>query len=773
LIRRTRILLCILFLTLAATCGAIFWLPQVEAQEDFFLSVSPNLVAVNQGGSVQCVVRVESLDGFNEEVSLSISYLSLPSGFGASISPSPIIPPPDGSAYSVVTINVGLTVTAGPQSLLIYGSGGGITRSTVLNVQVRVAGTASYAISVSPSYRTITAGDAMTFAVTVSSTNGFDDSVDLFLEELPYEADAYFNPDTVDIAPSTPDTSTLLISTDTDLAEGVYYWAIFGVPVSYYYYVTNTSIITVSVTEAPDFGLSISPSTRTISPGDTAEYMVSLMRTGGFASSVALSISGLPDEADGFFDPESIRGSETSELTIDTTSDIGAGNYTFTVTGTGGGKTRTKTAKLAVSVVSDFALDVTPQSQTASLGQSVIYVVTVTSQNNFNSPVVLSLSGYPAGLTPTFNPASVTPPKNGAQTSVLMITVASGTVQGSYALNVMGAGGGLTHSKQIVLTVGVGADFSISAEPSTLSVTVGSGGTSTIRVASMNNFNSQVSLALSSVPSGISASLNPLLVIPQANGFAISILTVNVPAGAAGGTYTLLVTGTSGSLSRAATVTLNVISGCLVATATYGSELSPEVQFLREFRDRGVLTTFAGSQFMIVFNQFYYSFSPSVAQSIAENEILGAVTKLLLYPLIGILHLAAMTYDAFPFSFEIGVVAAGLVASGLIGMVYFSPIALCSLTMLKRSRGLTLKNNHFKVIAIIWAGSLALIVASDVFKSATLMMASTSAFVLLTAVSSAFTTSRALLNTCCNRRCFKKNWKIIHRTPHDAKRSNI
>jgi len=743
-IRRTRILLCILFLTLPVVSSAILSLPQVEGQEDFFLSVSPNLVAVNQGGSVQCVVRVESLDGFNEEVSLSISYLSLPSGISVAMSPSPITPPPDGSAYSVVTINVASAVGAGPYSLLVYGTGDGITRSTVLDVRVRAAGTASYTISVSPSYRTITAGDAMTFTVTVTSTNGFNDEIDLFLEDLPYEADAYFNPDTVDVAPSTPDASTLLISTDADLAEGVYYWAIFGVPVSYYYYVSNTSIITVSVTEAPDFQLSISPSTRTISPGDSTEYTVSLIRTGGFASSVALSISGLPDEADGFFDPESIRGSETSELTIDTTSDIAGGNYTFTVTGTGGGKTRTKTAKLVVSVVSDFTLDVTPQSQTASPGQSVIYVVTVTSHNNFNSPVVLSLSGYPTGLTWSFNPASVTPPKNGAQTSVLMLVVASSVVQGSYTLNVMGAGGGLTHSKQIVLNVGVGADFSISAEPSTLSVTVGSGGTSTIRVTSINNFNSQVSLQLSSVPSGISASLNPSLVIPQPNSFAVSILTVNVPAGAPGGTYTLLVTGTSGSLSRATTVTLNVRSGCFIATATYGSELSPEVQFLREFRDRDVLNTFAGSQFMTVFNQFYYSFSPSAAQSIADNDLLKAVMKLLLYPLIGILHLAAMTYDAFPFSIELGVVASGLVASSLIGLVYFSPVAFCSLAMLKRYRGLALKNIHVKIVAAIWLASLASIAISEIFTSPTLMMASATAFVLLTALSSALTAARAL-----------------------------
>ena len=103
-----------------------------------------------------------------------------------------------------------------------------------------------------------------------------------------------------------------------------------------------------------------------------------------------------------------------------------------------------------------------------------------------------------------------------------------------------------------------------------------------------------------------------------------------------------------------------------------------------------------------------------------------------------------MTYDAFPFSFELGVVAAGLVASSLIGLVYFSPMVFCSLAMLKRYRGLALKNSHFKIISIIWLGSLAFIAVSEVFTSPTLMVVSAAAFVLLTVGSSALTVARAL-----------------------------
>ena len=53
--------------------------------------------------------------------------------------------------------------------------------------------------------------------------------------------------------------------------------------------------------------------------------------------------------------------------------------------------------------------------------------------------------------------------------------------------------------------------------------------------------------------------------------------------------------------------------GCLIATATFGSELAPQVQQLRELRDNTVLKTNSGIAFMTAFNQFYYSFSPTVA----------------------------------------------------------------------------------------------------------------------------------------------------------------
>jgi len=74
--------------------------------------------------------------------------------------------------------------------------------------------------------------------------------------------------------------------------------------------------------------------------------------------------------------------------------------------------------------------------------------------------------------------------------------------------------------------------------------------------------------------------------------------------------------------------------GCLIATAIFGSELAPQVQFLREIRDNTVLETESGFAFMVGFNQLYYSFSPAVADYVRENSVFKDTVKLTLTPLL-------------------------------------------------------------------------------------------------------------------------------------------
>jgi len=113
--------------------------------------------------------------------------------------------------------------------------------------------------------------------------------------------------------------------------------------------------------------------------------------------------------------------------------------------------------------------------------------------------------------------------------------------------------------------------------------------------------------------------------------------------------------------------------GCLIATASFGSELSPQVQLLREIRDNTVLQTKFGSAFMTGFNQLYYSFSPTVADYERENLIFKEAVKLTLVPLLTsltLLQYADIDSESEMLGYGIGIILLN------IGMYFVVPAVL-------------------------------------------------------------------------------------------------
>ena len=94
-----------------------------------------------------------------------------------------------------------------------------------------------------------------------------------------------------------------------------------------------------------------------------------------------------------------------------------------------------------------------------------------------------------------------------------------------------------------------------------------------------------------------------------------------------------------GIASVAAECIPELSGGCLIATATYGSEMSQQVQQLRELRDNQLLQTESGTQFMTMFNDVYYSFSPIIADYERENPLFKEAVKLAITPMISSLSL--------------------------------------------------------------------------------------------------------------------------------------
>ena len=81
---------------------------------------------------------------------------------------------------------------------------------------------------------------------------------------------------------------------------------------------------------------------------------------------------------------------------------------------------------------------------------------------------------------------------------------------------------------------------------------------------------------------------------------------------------------------------------CLIATAAYGTELAPQVQFLREVRDNTVLSTSSGTAFMTGFNTLYYSFAPTVADWERENPVFQEVVRAVITPMISTLSIMSL-----------------------------------------------------------------------------------------------------------------------------------
>ena len=107
--------------------------------------------------------------------------------------------------------------------------------------------------------------------------------------------------------------------------------------------------------------------------------------------------------------------------------------------------------------------------------------------------------------------------------------------------------------------------------------------------------------------------------------------------------------------------------GCLIATATFDSELAPQVQFLREIRENVLYNTNSGKSFMVGFNQIYYLFSPTIADWERENSTFKEFVKITITPLL----ISLGILDYFEINSETGMIGIGTALISLNIVMYF------------------------------------------------------------------------------------------------------
>ncbi|RLG50144.1 MAG: hypothetical protein DRO00_09190 [Thermoproteota archaeon] len=208
-----------------------------------------------------------------------------------------------------------------------------------------------------------------------------------------------------------------------------------------------------------------------------------------------------------------------------------------------------------------------------------------------------------------------------------------------------------------------------------------------------------------------------------------------ITAGTTPGTFTILIRATGGGVEKTTTFTLVIEAPkkCVIATATYGSELSPEVQILREFRDDFVMKTFAGQQFMRAFNAFYYSWSTSVANLISKHDSLKSLCKVAIYPLIGTLEIASQASTKLMSSHpELAVTLAGIVSSLLLGLIYLTPTLIPITVILKKCGRMPSSNLFIKLLITCLFSSLLILAIGELLLIPSLALIGSSALVLST-----------------------------------------
>jgi subtilase family serine protease len=451
--------------TLTATSGSVTAstsITLVVAVPSFTLSGAAS-VTVGQGGSNSSYIYVNGSNGFNGNVTFSVS--GLPTGVTAAFGTNP-------ASYStLLTFSATSAAPIGTYTVTVTGTSGTLTASTTISLTIA---TPSFTLSSGESV-TVGQGGSSTTYVYANGSNGFNGNVTLSVNGLPTGVTAAFgtNPTTY--------YSMLTFTADATTPTGTYTVTLTGTSGS------TTASTTISLTVAtPSFTLTASSTGFTMSQGASTNGAVYMIGAKGFSGAVSLSVSGLPSGVTVGFGSNPTSSYYTG-MTITASSSATPGTSTVTITGTSGSTTASTTMTLTVAGPT-FTLSATPGSIYILPGAIATSSVAVTDVLGFTGSVTFSVSGLPAGVTAEWSPS------NSSTASVLTLAASSTAALGKTTAIIAGTSGALTVTAKLQVTVLSAANVS------TTTLTMTSGGSTASTLAWGNPVTLTAAVTLGSAP---------------------------------------------------------------------------------------------------------------------------------------------------------------------------------------------------------------------------------------------------------------------------------
>jgi hypothetical protein len=384
----------------------------------FTLTPSNPALTLNRPSSGTATIMVGALNGFTGTVALTTG--TMPTGITA------VFGGANSSTGTVMTLTAGSSAAAGTSTITINGISGSLTASTTVTVTVVLP---KFTLTPSTPAITISRPNSASFIVAIGATGGFTGSVALSAAVLPAGLTAAFS------AASGTAGSVFTVTASSTAAAGVYPITINGVSGS----LTASTVITVTVV-IPNFTLTPSAPSVTISRPGTATSTISVGAVNGFTGSVQFSLGTLPAGVTATWGTGS-----GNLLTIAAAGTAATGTFPVTVTGVSGTLKATTTVSATV-VAPSFTLAFLPASLAVPRGGSSAGTLTIGAVNGFSSAVTLTATGLPTGVTALFGSAA----KGAAIVNFLAPPTASA---GSYAVTIAGASGTVTAAAHLTLVV--------------------------------------------------------------------------------------------------------------------------------------------------------------------------------------------------------------------------------------------------------------------------------------------------------------------------------
>jgi len=370
------------------------------------------------------------------------------------------------------------------------------------------------------------------YGLNIASINNYATTVQSSCTGLPAWATCQFSAPALTIPAGTSSASSLVVATTSAAQVGTYQFTVIATDGTITRQVAAT--LQVQVSPPPNILGVISPSSATLTAGQSATLEITVMSQYSAAGTLSLQCSGIPSGSTCSFNPTTTtlpaNGSVTDQLTVQVSSSVQAGTYPFNVVATVGSITNQIAATLQVQGPPDFSASISPTSATATIGQSASFAINLISQNDATGNVNLQCLNIPSGTACTFNPTVPSLPADDNVTDQLTVQVSSTAQVGTYQFAVVATVGTITH--QIAATLQIQAPpppgFSGSISPASATLAVGQSANFSITLNSQNGATGSVSFQCLNVPSGTTCTFNPTTANLPANGNASDTLTVQV-----------------------------------------------------------------------------------------------------------------------------------------------------------------------------------------------------------------------------------------------------